>query len=242
MPSLCQTFRKQAGVVWNNMSKAASKGLWLSEETLTEWVQYNIALVHQGTNFVVDLATKPQEFKHGADWEWWFTSGSNGYGFRVQAKRLFPAKYRYESLLHSKTTPYVQLEKLQKNAVSDGLIPLYCFYNFAHAPSEFAHMANQCAHVYRQPSFWGCSIAFPHDVKHVGSDRLSKLKDRMMPWHTLVCKSDKTDLVNAVGGFLQERGSEKVTAPRDVPPRIRRLMDMGDGRRTSSSATYIDRA
>src|ERR1700730_16629496 len=36
MPTLCQTFRKEAGVVWNRMRTAARLGLALSEETLTE--------------------------------------------------------------------------------------------------------------------------------------------------------------------------------------------------------------
>jgi hypothetical protein len=48
MQDLCTTFRKEAGVVWNRMRSAASLGLSLSEETLTECALYNIALAHQG--------------------------------------------------------------------------------------------------------------------------------------------------------------------------------------------------
>jgi hypothetical protein len=87
MATLCQTFRKEAGIVWNRMSTAARLGLSLSEETITECALYNLALAHQGADIVIDLATKPAEAKHGADWEWWLVRGRKGLGFRVQAKR-----------------------------------------------------------------------------------------------------------------------------------------------------------
>jgi hypothetical protein len=45
MPTLCQTFRKEAGVVWNRIRTATRLGLALSEETLTECS--HIALAHQ---------------------------------------------------------------------------------------------------------------------------------------------------------------------------------------------------
>jgi hypothetical protein len=86
MYDLRETFRKEAGVVWKRMITAASLGSSLSEETLTEMSLYNIALVHQGSDKVVNLATKPAEKKHGADWEWWLVKGQKGMGFRVQAK------------------------------------------------------------------------------------------------------------------------------------------------------------
>ena len=75
MPTLCQTFRKEAGVAWNRMRTAAELRLALSEETLTECSLYNIALAHQGTDIVIELATKPAEGNHGADWEWWLVHG-----------------------------------------------------------------------------------------------------------------------------------------------------------------------
>src|SRR5260370_42373124 len=95
MPTLCQTFRKEAAIVWNRMSIAARLNLSLSEETITECALYNIALAHQSGEIVIRLATKPAEARHGADWEWWLVRGSKGFGFRVQAKRLFPdGRYR----------------------------------------------------------------------------------------------------------------------------------------------------
>jgi hypothetical protein len=90
MPTLCQTFRKEAGVMWNQMRTAAKLPLALSEETLTECSLYNIALAHQGTDIAIELQTKRAEGNHGADWEWWLVHGNKGLGFRVQANGSSP--------------------------------------------------------------------------------------------------------------------------------------------------------
>jgi hypothetical protein len=134
MPNLCATFRKEAGVVWNRMQTAAALGLSLSEETLTECALYNIAVSHQHTDIVIDLATKPAEAKHGADWEWWLVRGKKGLGFRVQAKRLF-ADGSYKSLTKAGANPYDQLDKLVAVSTNAGFEPLYCFPSISIAAS-----------------------------------------------------------------------------------------------------------
>ncbi len=174
MANLCATFRKEAGIVWNRMIKASQLGLALSEETITECVLYNVALAHQGAGFVVDLATKPAEAKHGGDWEWWFIKGNKGRCFRVQAKRLFPGG-AYKSLFKAGANPYQQLDKLVAVSGKDGFEPLYCFYNFAAAPYQ-ATGPNHCHHSYRGPSFWGCSLAFPEAIKLTNSNKLTDPK------------------------------------------------------------------
>jgi hypothetical protein len=78
MPDLCATFRKEAGGVWNRLDVAAKLGPFQSEETITETALYNIAVVHQSRDIVIDLAKKPTEGKHGADWEWWLVHGAQG--------------------------------------------------------------------------------------------------------------------------------------------------------------------
>jgi hypothetical protein len=159
MPTLCATFRKEAGVVWNRMRMAAKLGISLSEETITETALYNIALPHQGKNITITLATKPAEKRHGADWEWWFINGTKCLGFRVQAKRLF-TDGRYHSLLKSGTQKYKQLDTLALASAKDELEPLYCFFNFDLTQYPFGE-SNPCTHEYRRPSFWGCSLANP---------------------------------------------------------------------------------
>src|ERR1700722_1256770 len=238
MPSLCATFRKEAGVVWNRMRTAAQLGLALSEETLTECSLYNIALVHQGAEIVIDLATKPAEAKHGADWEWWFIRSGKGVGFRVQAKRLFAAG-QYNSLLKSGKDPYEQLDKLVQASAKEGLEALYCFYNFSHPLGNFAG-PNPCRHAYRASSFWGCSLAFPDQVKNSATNQLAKLRPIMHPWHTLVCGKGKIDAI--ANGFIREVGGrDSPPGPRNLPSRVHRLISLGELRKGSPTYRgYLD--
>jgi hypothetical protein len=229
VPDLCKSFRREAGHIWNSMHKAFLCGMSLSEETITEYALYNIALTHQGKDITVDIATKPAEGVHGGDWELWTVPGTKGIGFRVQAKRLFP-NGRYQSLLKPGNNPYEQLDKLVAVSTQDNLIPLYCFYNFDHPPSKIDKLKNSCVHPYNRPTFWGCSVAIPELVKQIKSDDLSKLKSVMHPWHLLVCGQD---LIAAVNRFLaiSRRPGPSVT-PRDLPVRITRLAELSQSRRT----------
>ena len=243
MPRLCQTFRKEAGVVWNRMRTAAKLPLALSEETLTECSLYKIALAHQGTDIAIELQTKRAEGNHGADWEWWLVHGNKGLGFRVQAKRLFPDG-RYKSLLTKKhgADPYQQLDKLVSASSSAGVEPLYCFFNFPHPQAQF-NGPNLCKHTYRAPSFWGCSLAFPDQVKKAQSIQIPNLKPIMHPWHMLVCESAKIDLLGAAIQFIRDGGRrDHLSGPRDLPNRVRRLIELGDQRREATMAVYLDDA
>jgi hypothetical protein len=221
------------------MIKASQVGLALSEETITECVLYNIALAHQATGIVVDLATKAAEAKHGADWEWWFIRGNKGRCFRVQAKRLFP-NGAYNSLLKSGADPYVQLDKLVANSANAGFEPLYCFYNFA-APAHQTSGPNLCRHNYYGPSFWGCSLAFPDMIKQAKSNKLVDLKQHMCPWHYLVCKMDHGDtLLASTGRFVVANRKQDAVAPQPLPNRVGRLLELGRARREAGVRTYLD--
>jgi hypothetical protein len=222
------------------MKKAAALGMSLSEETLTEYVLYNIAVAHAGSKIIINLATKQEEKKHGADWEWWLIHKSKGIGFRVQAKRLFPSG-RYQSLFDKKkdAKPYDQLDKLVDASQKKKRVPLYCFYNFPVTKGQLNAKKGQCGHGYRGPSFWGCSLAFPEDVKEKKSDELAKLEPIMIPWHRLVCKSSRTDMVSAVRAFLREAGRrDEETAPRQLPPYVTRLIELADQTRESEYPTF----
>ena len=180
------------------MSQAKALATCLSEETITETCLFNIARRHLGDGIAVIPATKPQEAKHGADWEWWFTRDGQGVGYRVQAKRLFPSG-RYESLFKPKDK-FGQLKKLVSNAAVGGLDALYCFYNHDTPAGLFDGYGNSCAHSYHRPSFWGCAIALPRDVELVGSDNAKLLRSYETPWHNLVCLglSNDDDLPKSV--------------------------------------------
>ena len=229
--------------MWNHMRKAASLGLSLSEQTLTESALYNIAVAHQDTDIVIDLATKAAESKHGADWEWWLVRGKKGLGlgFRVQAKRLF-GNGRYSSLTKPGQNPYEQLDKLVSTSTGAGFEPLYCFFNFPFPDGQF-NGPNLCKHRYRAPTFWGCSLAFPDQVKNMQSTQLTKLRPIIYPWHLLVCESVNLDLIGAATHFVTVRGQrDHAISPRELPIRVRRLIELGDRRRTADDRRYLDDA
>ncbi len=142
MPELCQSFRWEAGRVWNDMEHAKRLGLSFSEETITETCLLNIAKRQRHSSIAIIPATKPQEAKHGADWEWWFTKAGVGVGYRVQAKRLYPSG-RYQELFKS-GDKFEQLDKLVSRGAADDLDPLYCFYNYDSPTDGFSGCTNRC--------------------------------------------------------------------------------------------------
>jgi uncharacterized protein DUF6615 len=237
MPDLCETFRKEAGVVWNRMKNAARLGISLSEETITECALYGIAAAHQHKGIIIDLATKPAESKHGADWEWWLVRNGKGIPFRVQAKRLYPDG-KYRALKKPGKDPYQQLDKLVSNSHQVGAYPLYCFYNFQH-PKFVVTSASPCKHTYHAPSYWGCALAFPEKVKSTGSDELRTLKPPLYPWHLLVCGTAKTYLPSAAARFISETRGDGEPELRKIPDRVARLIEFGDNNRESTSRDQL---
>jgi hypothetical protein len=220
------------------MHKAAQVGIALSEETLTETVLYEIAFAHKGTHEIgVRLATKPAENRHGADWEWWLVKNGKGVGFRVQAKRLF-ANGTFQSLLKpSPKDPYEQLSKLVNAAAKDGRVPLYCFFNFEHHSIKFGS-GGHCKHSYRRPSYWGCTLALPQEVKAAASNSLKDLRTIMQPWHMLVCDSHSRDLPETGISFIRDTFTRarlrhpSIQMPQfeglrgPIPDYVARLMDL----------------
>ena len=238
MPDLCETFRRQAGSVWSRMFKAPSLGMALSEETITETALYEIALVHQNLGDIdITIATKPAEKRHGADWEWWFIKGGRSVSFRVQAKRLF-LDGTYRSLFKAPPNPYDQLDRLIHVANREGHIPLYCFFNFDQGVNYFDNWKGQCPHSYKGPSFWGCTLANPQEVRSKGSNKFVDLRPIMDPWHKLVCEHfyNRNSLPEAAIDFVKEaegRGRRTAQIPqlREIPVSVRRLLEIKATRR-----------
>jgi hypothetical protein len=136
-------------------------------------------------------ATKRAEGNHGADWEWWLVHGNKGLGFRVQAKRTSQTAATKAFL--PKNTVQTRTSSSTSSSSSAGVEPLYCFFNFPHPQAQF-NGPSLCKHTHRAPSIWGCSLAFPDQVKKAKSTQITNLKPIMHPWHMLVCESAKNDL------------------------------------------------
>jgi hypothetical protein len=250
MPDLCETFRWQAGQVWKRMAKASSVGIALSEETITETALYEMALSRaDDSSIVITLATKPQEARHGADWEWWIIAGGMGISFRVQAKRLF-WNGRYRSLLKPAPYAYRQLNTLCDAASRDGHTALYCFFNFDHPTARFGRWNGLCRHSYRMPSFWGCTLASPYGMLAARSDQLGDLLPYMRPWHKLVCDNRGVRPLDAAKTFVQQinrlgslRGSRfGPIEERPVPGHIMRLAQIGREPPSEGDGRLLDEA
>lgn len=252
MKTLCEMFRYEAGQIWKQMGECRKLGLGLSEETITEVSLYGIARNTQTSQIAVYPATKPQESKHGADWEWWFTRGGRGFGFRVQAKRLFWTG-RYESLFKANQR-FDQLNKLVSEAKKDGLFPIYSFYNFDH-PLHLFGASSSCQHSFRGPSYWGGSIVLPADIQFLNSDHITDLFPAMVPWHCLVCDWKEEDLPSMVRlsakrlAAPKRMGQEMRLRPTvefdakivDLPEYVGRLIQLGRTRREiGSERDFLD--
>jgi hypothetical protein len=232
------------------MQKASLLGMALGEETITETVLYEIALAHRGGNFAVTLATKPQEARHGADWEWWLVKGNIGVSFRVQAKRLF-RDGKYQSLFKPPPhDPYEQLSKLVSAARYGGHIPFYCFFNFDHTSGHFSSLSDRCRHSYRGPSFWGCTLATPEYVQAASSNNLQSLRWFMRPWHELVCDYHRSSLPDAGIAFVTRMRQSTLSLAhtpdeirkRPIPDYVRHLIGMTEEQNAHPETTYLDQS
>jgi hypothetical protein len=223
MKELRDTMRQEAGWVWRTVAKAASREVFLNEETITEMVVLRLADAAQGRNFLVRPFTRPQEKKNGADWEFWFEFGSKLVGLRVQAKRQFRRSGRYESLDPSGQ----QINDLISRA---GIrVPVFVFYNGINR-SPLLCKRCRCSE-YRSPSYNGCSVAHALDVRNTGSNDPRNIWKFSIPWHCMLCDIKKTF---PPAGALQNipylnMMSEKVLPPgqlyeASVESRIRVLM------------------
>jgi hypothetical protein len=190
MKELRDAMRHEAGWVWREMARAASLGVFLNEETITETILLRLAVAAQGNGFLVFPFTKPEEKKNGADWEFWFGFGRKLIGLRVQAKRLYPSG-RYDSLEPTGT----QIDNLIAQA--HNCVPVFVFYNDA---ENFRQQLIECrCSEYRSPSYNGCVVARAEEVKKVGSNDPRQMLDFSIPWHCMLCNSEDRIVIGYLG-------------------------------------------
>ena len=195
MKPLRDAIRREAGRVWRDKARARVLGLFLNEETITESTLLNLATGFQGNGLFVQLFTKAQERRNGADWEFWFVQGTKAAGLRVQAKRLFPSG-AYDSLDPSGP----QTKNLITNARN--CYPLYVFYNDSDA---YRSSLPKCTcGEYNAQSYLGCTLAPATAVARAGSKSASSIQGIAIPWHCLLCESaaKETSMPDVIAGKL----------------------------------------
>lgn len=208
--------RSLAGWAWNRQNDAKQHGLSLQEETLTEMLLLQLAKDCRPLGLRVEIFTRHQEARNGADWEWFIRGPRCAVGYRVQAKRLYHAG-RFAGQYGGHDPAGGQTDKLIRMAGTTN-VPLYVFYNHDGASVFDVRRATG----FRGPSFWGCAYANANSVKAIGSREPSKLIKVMHPWHTLFDFCTKRTITShyyriSGGGSLplDDRGS----APRDLQSR-----------------------
>ena len=194
MKALRDAMRYEAGRVWRDKAKAASHGLFLNEETITETLLLQLVMAGRGHGFAVYPFTKAEETKIGADWEFWFTGGPAPIGLRVQAKRLFPSG-KYDSLKPGGK----QISDLIARAAP--CIPVLVFYNDM---TKFTFGSPDCGcSEYRGESYRGCIVASASKVQKEKSKDPSVLRHFAMPLHCLLC-DDKVGKSALLAGLVSK--------------------------------------
>jgi hypothetical protein len=190
MTSLCATFEALAERTWHYLDAAQQTEIRIGEETLTDINLIDIQRRHEHEVLSVKF-TRAQESKNGADWEWWFLWRGYAYGFRLQAKKLYP-KFAYTSLYGDGRT---QATTLLTTAIADDVVPLYCFYNYE-PNSDSSDWPGLPA---RTPiEQMGCAIAPAQAVEaEVVGRRASPTIERLAPyeepWRVLACSFGGAD-------------------------------------------------
>lgn len=249
--TICQTFHRLSDETWRRTIDAYETGLSWSEESNTENILLALRKEHPSQITIVSVS-KRREGKIGADWEWWFAGrGGDGYGMRVQAKRISLPSETFKSLhYHTKGAPCDQMSALICRAIRDGLVPAYCFY-VASLRREENSFCRKIGPMYRGLS--GCLIGHAQLVQRFGDNDLDALRPILLPWHELVCDCRAADARDAAGaaqaavtrlassglaGDVRGRSGEGgafLGSRREIPDYVRRIRDRSAGVRDADA-------
>ncbi|MDN3268722.1 DUF6615 family protein [Streptomyces sp. MA15] len=182
-----------------------------SEEEFTKKNLRRFRRLH-GDRVHIQEFHKSEEARNGADWEWWFHSGTRGFGMRVQAKRMkrggsYQLKYAVRGRLQS--------ELLVEDAQASGCLPAYVFYNHRNwTPNSQDRAVHDCPHGFGEQSHFGCTIVSAHTVRAAILDSAlgpRYARQQSLPWHTILCdESDRNQAglgdAHAVVDFMHRTG------------------------------------
>ncbi|MFF3485181.1 DUF6615 family protein [Streptomyces sp. NPDC002701] len=191
--SLCGTLARRAELTFEALAAEHRKGWPSSEVTHTEENLRAIDRAH-GDRVAIRPFTSDDERSNGADWEWWFYSGVVGFGMRVQAKRAnrnggYDLRYRPDGDRY-------QNDLLIEDAMKEGCIPAYVFYNHLNWPQiRPGKPWLGCDHGPFTEGQLGCTIASALVVKQaLRGARVSSryVKHRSRPWNRILCDGSES--------------------------------------------------
>ena len=218
---LCRLFSWTAQKTWRDLYDSQRLGLSISEESITDMLLLD--MLRRTNRIACKKFTRSEENKSGADWQWWFISGNQGFPLMIQAKRFYSKSARYEALKYTKWSNDDQTNKLLRRARNDGFLPLFCFYNYWNSP------------LLPQNPDWGCALASAQRVKNLllrsgaKGNRIASIKPLSIPWSELVCPIDRSglDFPDAVRNRVRQiPGIREKDVPeiRNIPPEVQELV------------------
>lgn len=149
------------------------------EETITESNLLELRRRHP-QHIRLEMFTKHQEAKNGADWEWHIIGRRLSFKMRVQAKRL--QKDGVLRVRHMvKSTGKEQRELLIDHAQAENMKAVYCIYC---SERQRRIWTEGVAHGGIRPYQTGCLLADALDVP-ASTRSLREIEDKCIPWHFL---------------------------------------------------------
>jgi hypothetical protein len=214
----------RAAQTWIDLRESWDLKVDVGEETLTDNNLMEVARKHSPVIRHFKFSRLQEHRESGADWDWWFTSSSNGWiGLRFQAKKL-ASNGRY-SLNSEKGR--AQADLLIRSSRAEQLVPMYVFYNAwraSDAPSSW-----NCETFPRVVELLGCAIAPASVIRPLLIPYRRGLAQTIagvcLPWSCLVCceRHGIGDLVDRVAGLLRN------TWPRDDAEDAVTILDTPSG-------------
>lgn len=183
MVDLCTLFNSISWHVWGVLELGISKGICVSEESITDGILIALAK-YGGKNVVVSKFSRYQESKNGADLEMWFHFKNRLVGSRIQAKKLNSSSCTYRSINYDSGKQHSNLIL----SASTLLIPSYLFYNF--------WKKNPKKQLPNPDNNYGCAISNAYDVKpHLESpeNSLQSMFPIETPFQCLTCDCESSD-------------------------------------------------
>ena len=149
------------------------------EETITETNLLELRRRHPD-DIRLEMFSKPQEARNGADWEWHIVGRRRTIKMRVQAKRLqCNGVLRVKHVVKSSGSQ--QRDLLIRHAQAENMKPVYCIYSSEQQRAIWKQDASSYGLV---PYETGCLLADAHNVP-LATRRLCEVEDKCIPWHFL---------------------------------------------------------
>lgn len=219
---LCLEFRKAAVRTWSDLILAAALKTRLAEESITDYLVFQLAKGQVLGSYQVQSFTKKQESLNGADWEIWLT-GPTGtwFGLRLQAKVMSTGINRYKQLHKPKAnagSPSAS-QRLINSANAVSALPIYLLYS-AWTPTPKAP-AWACGTYPQDDRLWGLSFVEASKVKQISpKTTLQALSPYMQTAHCMFCCGafGGADLPTKAHAFALSRFSQSHPELLNTPP------------------------